>query len=84
MDVHVHTHTARAPPDGQFVNVQEFIRKRPGITHRDIRFAILVERFLLDSGPINSLPSVFYSQPTDIDSVHNFRALQEVRDSAEK
>ena len=85
MDIHVHTHTARAPLDRQNIDDQEtFIRKRPGITYRDIRFAILVERLLLESG-LSSPVSVFYPQPTGIDSVHNFRVLQlEVQDLAEK
>ena len=86
VDVHTHTHAARAPPDRQ--NIDDpgtLIRNRPGITHRDIRFAILVERLMMDGGFIDSLAPVFYPQPTDIETVHNFRLLPpEVKDSSKK
>jgi hypothetical protein len=77
--IHVHTHTALAPPGCQNTDDQEvFKRKRPGITHRDIRFAILVEHLLLDfaHGRLFDYPSfVCFPKPIDVDSLHDFRKL---------
>jgi hypothetical protein len=89
VDIHVHTHTARAPPDRQNVDDKEkFTRKRPGITLRDIRFAILVERLLTNYTHacfLDAPSSAFYPQPTNIDNLHNFRALPpEAQEPAEK
>jgi len=78
-DIHIHTHTALAPPDRQNADDQEaFTPKRPGVTHRDIRYAILFETLLRDYIRQRLLKPNFaaiFPQPTEIDAVHNFRTL---------
>ncbi|KAF8520388.1 hypothetical protein BU17DRAFT_88977 [Hysterangium stoloniferum] len=84
--IHVHTHSALAPADNQSHNDAEvFPRKRPGITLRDIRFALLYEELLRDytrQRLINTQTSSFYLQPKEIGSIHNIQP-QSQKDSDE-
>jgi len=78
LTVHVHTHSALASADNQNRDndTEVFPRKRPGITLRDIRFALLFEDLLRDytrERLINTQPSPFYLQPKEIGSIHNIQ-----------
>jgi len=78
--IHVHTHSAIAP-DGR-CNVHDVEdspnRKRPGITYRDIRFALLLDSLFQDYAYHRLFklePMLMFPQPMTIDSVHHFRPI---------
>ncbi|KIJ49691.1 hypothetical protein M422DRAFT_246762 [Sphaerobolus stellatus SS14] len=76
LNVHVHTHSAIAPENRRNVeDTMDFPRTRPGITHRDIRFALLLDSLLKDyiyHRLLQHQPGAPFLQPENFDVVHNF------------
>lgn len=76
--MHVHTHSAIAPESRRNTEDTDELpttKTRPGITHRDIRFALLLDSLIKDYVHHRLLaPQTLslFPQPSDIDAIHNF------------